>query len=210
VFALALAAGLTTEQSMRMANAAAGVVVSKIGAATVSPKELNDALGARAGLPQQLTRMATLAEAKDIRRMWAAQGMVVGFANGVFDIIHPGHVSLIAQAAAACDKLIVALNTDESVRRLGKAPGRPIQDLSSRAAVMGAMRGVDLVIGFAEDTPLEAIKALEPDVLIKGADYKDKLVVGADIVEARGGRVLLADLTPDQSTTKIVEKSSAG
>lgn len=210
VFALALAAGLTTEQSMRMANAAAGVVVSKIGAATVSPKELNDALGARAGLPQQLTRMATLAEAKDIRRMWAAQGMVVGFANGVFDIIHPGHVSLIAQAAAACDKLIVALNTDESVRRLGKAPGRPIQDLASRAAVMGAMRGVDLVIGFAEDTPLEAITALEPDVLVKGADYKDKLVVGADIVEARGGRVLLADLTPDQSTTKIVEKSSAG
>jgi D-beta-D-heptose 7-phosphate kinase/D-beta-D-heptose 1-phosphate adenosyltransferase len=142
--------------------------------------------------------------------MWAAQGMVVGFANGVFDIIHPGHVSLIAQAAAACDKLIVALNTDESVRRLGKAPGRPIQDLASRAAVMGAMRGVDLVIGFAEDTPLEAIAALEPDVLIKGADYKDKLVVGADMVEARGGRVLLADLTPDQSTTKIVEKSSAG
>jgi D-beta-D-heptose 7-phosphate kinase/D-beta-D-heptose 1-phosphate adenosyltransferase len=208
VFALGLAAGMATEQAMRLANAAAGVTVAKIGAATVSPGELNLALGARASLPRLLAPVASLAEARERRRTWAAQGLVVGFANGVFDIIHPGHVSLIAQAAAACDRLIVALNTDESVRRLGKGADRPIQDLASRAAVIGAMRGVDLVLGFPEDTPLETIRALEPDVLIKGADYKDKLVVGADIVVARGGRVVLAELTPGQSTTNIVKKSA--
>ena len=206
VFALALAAGLSTEQAMRLSNAAAGVVVTKIGAATVSPDELNTALGGRSALPALLAPVASVNDARDLRRSWAARGYVVGFTNGCFDLVHPGHVSLIAQAAAACDKLIVALNTDESVRRL-KGPERPIQTLASRAAVIGAMRGVDLVVGFGEDTPLEIIKALEPDVLIKGADYRETDVVGADIVKARGGRVLLAELTPGQSTTKIVQKS---
>jgi D-beta-D-heptose 7-phosphate kinase/D-beta-D-heptose 1-phosphate adenosyltransferase len=208
VFALALAAGLATEQAMRLANAAAGIVVTKIGAATVSADELNAALGGRAALPELRASLASGSEAREIRRAWAAQGMVVGFTNGCFDLVHPGHVSLIAQAAAACDKLIVALNTDESVRRL-KGPARPIQSLEARAAVIGAMRGVDLVVAFGEDTPLDLIGALEPDVLVKGADYKETEIVGADIVKARGGRVVLAELTPGQSTTKIVEKSAA-
>ena len=206
VFALALAAQLSTEQAMRLANVAAGIVVTKIGAATVSPEELSAAMGGRADLPALLAPAASLAEARARRRDWAARGYIVGLTNGCFDLVHPGHVSLIAQAAASCDKLIVALNTDESVRRL-KGPDRPIQPLDARAAVIGAMRGVDLVVGFAEDTPFDIIKALEPDVLIKGADYKETEVVGADIVKARGGRVLLAELTPGESTTKIVKKT---
>ncbi|MGE3302650.1 MAG: D-glycero-beta-D-manno-heptose-7-phosphate kinase [Hyphomonadaceae bacterium] len=209
VFTLALAAKLTVEQAMRLANAAAGVTVTKVGAATVSPEELSAAMGLRAGraAPEAPPAALPLADAIDQRRRWAAEGLVVGFTNGCFDLLHPGHISLLAQASAACDKLIVALNSDDSVRRL-KGADRPIQDLDARAAVIGAVRGVDLVVSFAEDTPLELIRALEPDILVKGADYKESEVVGADLVKAAGGRVVLARLTDGQSTTAIVKKAA--
>jgi D-beta-D-heptose 7-phosphate kinase/D-beta-D-heptose 1-phosphate adenosyltransferase len=208
VFALGIAAGVSIEQAMRVANAAAGVVVGKAGTVVVTTGELRHALGARAGVrPAERPQAATpLPQALAQRRLWAAEGLVVGLANGCFDLLHPGHISLLSQASAACDKLIVALNSDESVRRL-KGADRPVQDLESRAAVIGALRGVDLVVSFSEDTPLELIRQIEPDLLVKGADYAEADVVGADLVKARGGRVLLANLERGQSTSEIVKRA---
>jgi D-beta-D-heptose 7-phosphate kinase/D-beta-D-heptose 1-phosphate adenosyltransferase len=153
-------------------------------------------------------RLLSLDDAAALRRAWAQEKLSVGFANGCFDLIHPGHVSLIGQAAAVCDRLIMALNSDASVKRL-KGPSRPIQDETARAAVMGAIKGVAAVVIFDEDTPLQAIEALQPDVLIKGADYTIDKVVGADIVQKRGGRVVLADLSPGQSTSRLVAAGGA-
>jgi D-beta-D-heptose 7-phosphate kinase/D-beta-D-heptose 1-phosphate adenosyltransferase len=204
VLAAALAADMPIRDAMRMANHAAGIVVSKLGTASVTREELAAAL-----TPETVSsdindgRLLSLDDAVALRRAWARDKLSVGFANGCFDLIHPGHVSLIAQAAAACDRLIMALNSDASVKRL-KGPSRPIQDEAARAAVMGAIKGVAAVIIFDEDTPLEAIEALQPDVLIKGADYTIDKVVGADIVQKRGGRVVLAELSPGQSTSRLV------
>ena len=211
VIAAGLGAGLPIERTMRIANAAAGIVVGKVGTATTAVEEIAAALSGperRASLahPQAFAPAMTLAEAVALRADWAAQGLSVGFTNGCFDLLHPGHVSLLAQAAGACDRLVVALNGDASVRRL-KGPARPIQPLDARARVIGAIRGVDLVVAFDEDTPLDLIRALKPDVLVKGADYSEAQVVGADDVKAHGGRILLAALTPGQSTTAIARKA---
>ncbi len=132
----------------------------------------------------------------------------MGFTNGCFDLVHPGHASLIRQAAGACDRLVMALNTDASVRRL-KGPSRPLQSEAARAEVVGAMRGVAAVVLFDEDTPLELIRALRPDLLVKGADYTEETVVGADVVRAGGGRVMLARLVPGQSTTRLAARGSS-
>jgi D-beta-D-heptose 7-phosphate kinase/D-beta-D-heptose 1-phosphate adenosyltransferase len=149
----------------------------------------------------------SLADVKALRQAWAREGLSVGFTNGCFDLLHPGHIALLRQAAEACDRLIVALNADASVSRL-KGPTRPVQGETARAAVMAAVKGVDAVVIFAEDTPLEAITALEPDVLIKGADYAEADIVGAEFVRARGGRVVRASLVEGESTTRIVKKSA--
>ncbi|HTZ70828.1 MAG TPA: D-glycero-beta-D-manno-heptose 1-phosphate adenylyltransferase, partial [Acetobacteraceae bacterium] len=143
--------------------------------------------------------------ARDLISRWHDQGFAVGLTNGCFDILHPGHVSLLAFARAQCDRLIVALNTDESVARL-KGPGRPVNSLTQRAAVMAALRAVDAVVAFAEETPLALITALRPDVLVKGADYAMNQVVGGDVVRAAGGRVVLADLVPGESTTGVIAR----
>jgi len=204
VLAAAIAADMPVHDAMRMANHAAGIVVSKLGTASVTREELAAALLAESTTSdindgRLLDRDAMVA----LRWAWAHEKLTVGIANGCFDLIHPGHVSLIAQAAASCDRLIMALNTDASVQRL-KGPSRPIQDESARAAVIGAIKGVAAVVLFDEETPLELIEALEPDVLIKGADYTIDRVVGANIVQNRGGRVVLAELSEGQSTSRIV------
>ena len=141
-----------------------------------------------------------------LRDMWREQGLKVGFTNGCFDILHPGHIHLFEQAAASCDRLIVAINSDASVRRL-KGPTRPIQNEMSRATVIGALFCVDTVVVFEDDTPIDLITTLLPDVLVKGADYREDQVVGAEVVKAAGGIVLLADLAEGQSTTSIVARS---
>jgi D-beta-D-heptose 7-phosphate kinase/D-beta-D-heptose 1-phosphate adenosyltransferase len=138
----------------------------------------------------------------------AQQGIVV-FTNGVFDLIHPGHVTLLEAARAEGDALVVGINTDASVRRLGKSPDRPIVPEDARARVVAALEAVDCVVLFDQDTPLQLITALEPDVLVKGADYARDRTVGADIVEARGGRVKHVDLLAGFSTTSIVERLRA-
>ena len=145
----------------------------------------------------------SLAQAQ--RRDWAERGEKVVFTNGCFDLVHPGHISLMRQARSECDRLIVGLNTDDSIRRL-KGEGRPVTNENSRAIVLASLSDVDLVIPFAEDTPIKLIEAIKPDVLTKGADYTKETVVGADIVEAYGGRVHLASLKEVFSTTGTIER----
>jgi D-beta-D-heptose 7-phosphate kinase / D-beta-D-heptose 1-phosphate adenosyltransferase len=197
--AAALAAGFDMAEAIHLANHAAGVVVGKAGTATLSLRELVEALHA----PAEGGELVSWDEARRLRDSWGRQGLTVGFANGCFDLVHPGHVALVRQAAAACDRLIVALNSDASTRRL-KGPTRPAQTQEARAAVMGALKGVAAVVIFEEDTPKALIETLQPDVLVKGADYRLEDVVGADVVQARGGRVLLVETLSGHSTTRLL------
>jgi D-beta-D-heptose 7-phosphate kinase/D-beta-D-heptose 1-phosphate adenosyltransferase len=157
------------------------------------------------GIETSDDKVVTLVEASEQVERWRHQGLTVGFTNGCFDLLHPGHVSLMSQAKAACDRLVVGLNSDDSARRL-KGKDRPVQSEGARAAVLASLAGVDLVVVFEEDTPLELIKTLRPDVLVKGADYALDQVVGGDLVHSWGGRVLLAELTPGHSTTATIRK----
>ena len=142
----------------------------------------------------------------DQARRWrtSQRGRVV-FTNGVFDLLHPGHVDLLHAARGEGDVMLVAVNSDASVKRL-KGDSRPVRTEAERALVLAALGAVDAVVVFEQDTPLELIKAVEPDVLVKGGDYTEATVVGAPEVRARGGRVVIVPLTPGQSTTAIVEK----
>ena len=136
------------------------------------------------------------------------RGQVV-FTNGVFDLLHPGHVELLEAARREGDALVVGVNADASVRRLGKGPERPLAGESARARVVAGLAAVDCVVLFDEDTPLELIRALEPDVLVKGADYPRDRIVGAELVEARGGRVVRVPLVTGYSTSALVERLRA-
>jgi D-beta-D-heptose 7-phosphate kinase / D-beta-D-heptose 1-phosphate adenosyltransferase len=207
ILAAGLAIDMEIADALRMANYGAGIVVAKFGTATVTPEELLAPLNRRrsANGNSDDGPLVSREEAVALRKEWAQQGLTVGIANGCFDLLHPGHISLIRQAAGACDRLIIALNSDASVKRL-KGRDRPVQSERSRASVIGAIKGVSAVTVFDEDTPLELLQALEPDVLIKGADYAENEVVGADLVKARGGRIVLATLVPGQSTTTLIER----
>ena len=129
----------------------------------------------------------------------------MAFTNGVFDLLHPGHIDLLFAARGTADALIVGINSDASVRRL-KGPGRPIRSEGERAHVLAGVEAVDLVVIFSEDTPLELVKLLEPDVIVKGGDYAESTIVGASEVRSRGGQVVVVPLTPGQSTTAIIGK----
>ena len=202
--AIALASEHSLVEAMRIANHAAGVVVGKFGAATVTREELSAAMrGPHRKGDVTDGRVMTMEELLAQRAFWRGEGLTVGIANGCFDLIHPGHISLIRQAAAACDRLVVALNSDASVRKL-KGPARPVQNETARADVMGALKGVAALVLFDEETPLELIAAVVPDVLVKGADYTEDEVVGADIVKKAGGSILLAKLTPGRSTSRLL------
>jgi D-beta-D-heptose 7-phosphate kinase/D-beta-D-heptose 1-phosphate adenosyltransferase len=200
--AVALAAGADLVEATELANAAAGIVVGKAGTECVTPTELSQGLHLGA-LVETDRKIATLDGALGLVARWRAAGLRVGFTNGCFDLIHPGHVRLLGQARAACDRLIVGLNTDASVKRL-KGPERPIQNEVARATVMASIGAVDMVVLFGEDTPLAMIEALKPDVLIKGADYRIDQVVGAEVVQSYGGKVVLAELEAGQSTTGTI------
>ncbi|MEX2127854.1 MAG: D-glycero-beta-D-manno-heptose-7-phosphate kinase [Xanthobacteraceae bacterium] len=201
-----LAMGANLEAAARAANAAAAVVVGKRGTASVSFTELRAMLlppALRAYEEKLALAPNTLDERLD---EWRRAGLRIGFTNGCFDLLHPGHLKVLAEARAACDRLVVGLNSDASARRL-KGEGRPIQDEISRAQLLAALEAVDLVAIFEEDTPLELIRQVRPQVLVKGGDYTKEQVVGREIVEAAGGEVLLVELMPERSTTRLVDRS---
>jgi D-beta-D-heptose 7-phosphate kinase/D-beta-D-heptose 1-phosphate adenosyltransferase len=205
--AAALACGADLPAAAALANITAGISVAKQGTATVTAAEVLSVLHVR----ELVATDGKIADAEDAAARvaeWHQAGLKVGFANGCFDLIHPGHVRLLTEARAACDRLIVALNTDESVRRL-KGPTRPVQSEASRATVMASLAPVDMVVLFAEDTPREMIARLRPDVLVKGSDYTVETVVGADLVKGWGGRVLLVDLREGFSTTGTIRRMTA-
>jgi D-beta-D-heptose 7-phosphate kinase / D-beta-D-heptose 1-phosphate adenosyltransferase len=202
--AVALGAGAALPEAAMLANVTAGISVGKPGTATVSRDELLGVLHLE-DLVATDRKIVDRAEAAQQAAAWRAHGLRVGFANGCFDLIHPGHVRLLREARARCDRLIVALNTDGSVKRL-KGPTRPLQNETARATVMASLAPVDLVVLFDEDTPLELIRALRPDVLVKGADYSIDQVIGADLVQSWGGTVLLVELQPGHSTTGTIRR----
>ncbi len=200
--AAGLAGDLSLEQAVEMANIAAGIAVSKLGTETVSLAELNQAIESYYGLEQA----AVLTEAELIKRIRQAreQGDRIVFTNGCFDILHPGHVSYLDHARKLGDKLIVAVNSDASVSRL-KGPTRPINDLEHRMHVLGGLAAVDWVVDFEEDTPARLIAALQPDILVKGGDYKPEEIAGADTVVASGGEVRVLNFEDGYSTTGIIQ-----
>ncbi|MDN2565457.1 D-glycero-beta-D-manno-heptose-7-phosphate kinase [Aquibium sp. A9E412] len=207
-FALALAAGYERGAAAALANAAAGVVVGKRGTAQLTVDELTAALSRThdpAGAAEQVVNADAAAR---LVAAWRREGLTVGFTNGCFDILHAGHVSLLQSARRACDRLVVGLNSDASVRRL-KGAGRPVNGERDRAFVLAGLAAVDLVVVFGEDTPLALIRRLDPDLLVKGADYTPETVVGADHVTARGGRVMLVDLVGGRSTTATIDRLTA-
>jgi D-beta-D-heptose 7-phosphate kinase/D-beta-D-heptose 1-phosphate adenosyltransferase len=201
-----VAAGAGYEEGMRAANAAASVVVGKRGTATVSAGELRARILPEASLAPEHKIMFDWSALDRRLDAWRAEGLRIGFTNGCFDLLHPGHVKLLAQARAASDRLVVGLNSDASVKRL-KGDGRPVQDQTARAEVLAALAAVDLVVLFDQDTPLELIRKVRPKVLVKGADYSHEQVVGHEVVEADGGEVVLVDLVPGHSTSDIVRRS---
>jgi D-beta-D-heptose 7-phosphate kinase/D-beta-D-heptose 1-phosphate adenosyltransferase len=204
---IALSAGADLAEAAALANVAAGVSVSKQGTATVTAAEVLGVLHMR-DLVATDSKIASTEDAVARVAEWHKAGLKVGFANGCFDLIHPGHIRLLTEARAGCDRLIVALNTDDSVRRL-KGPTRPVQSETARATVMASLAPVDMVVLFAEDTPRELIAQLHPDVLVKGSDYSVETVVGADLVLGWGGRVLLVDLREGFSTTGTIRRMTA-
>lgn len=199
--AACIATGIPWAEAARIANVAAGIAVTKIGAAQVSVAELNAALAEK----RSNAKLCSWQELEDKLRLWRDQGQSIVFTNGCFDILHPGHISLLRQSAAFGDRLVVGLNSDASVRRL-KGPERPIQNEESRAMLLGALEAVDAVILFDEDTPQKLIEAVKPDILVKGSDYKVEDIAGAAFVQARGGQVKLVDLVAGFSTTDIARR----
>jgi D-beta-D-heptose 7-phosphate kinase/D-beta-D-heptose 1-phosphate adenosyltransferase len=206
--ALTLAAGADWEAALRVASAAAAVAVGKKGTATVTLAELRRKILPHASLAAE-EKIASADVLDSHLAEWRQQGLRVGFTNGCFDILHPGHVKVLTAARGACDRLVVGLNSDASVRRL-KGEGRPVQDERARAEVLAALEAVDLVVIFEEDTPLRLIAQVRPGVLVKGGDYTREQVVGHDIVEQAGGKVMLVDVLEGHSTTSLVKRAREG
>ncbi len=203
---LAAAAGAPLETAIALALLASGVAISKPGAAVVTPAELVEAELAGRLAPAE-AKVTVLDGAVEAAARWRGQGLRVGFTNGCYDILHRGHVAYLNQARGWCDRLIVAVNSDASVRAL-KGEGRPVNALESRALVLAGLGCVDLVTAFDAPTPLALIEAIRPDVLIKGADYAMDAVVGAERVRSWGGEVRLADVVDGYSTTAAIARMS--
>ncbi|NRA41628.1 MAG: bifunctional D-glycero-beta-D-manno-heptose-7-phosphate kinase/D-glycero-beta-D-manno-heptose 1-phosphate adenylyltransferase HldE [Pseudomonadales bacterium] len=198
--ATAMAAGMPLSDSVALANTAASLVVGKMGTSSITPLELNHALS-KPQLKPGIINLATLAEAVKFEQ---GLGKTITFTNGCFDILHAGHVQYLQEAKQLGDRLIVALNSDASVKRL-KGQERPINTLEDRMAVLSSLEAVDWVISFDEDTPESLLHALQPDILVKGGDYDIEGVVGADIVIGNGGRVAVLSLQEGISTTRIID-----
>jgi D-beta-D-heptose 7-phosphate kinase / D-beta-D-heptose 1-phosphate adenosyltransferase len=204
VLSLSLAAQAPLLAAVQIANAAAGVSVGQVGAVAVDVAGIRDALATRPD-GKILLRDAVAARAAS----WRMAGKRIVLTNGCFDLLHAGHLSLLNQAARLGDVLVLAINSDASVKRL-KGPERPLVSQSDRAALLAALEFVDAVTIFDEDTPLQVLRSVRPDVLVKGADYQLTEVVGRELVESSGGRVALVPLVPEKSTSALVERIRSG
>lgn len=202
VLAASLAAGESLPQAVALANLAAGIVVGKLGTAAISAPELRRAVNSEQGSERGMLSLEQLQIALQDAR---DQGERVVFTNGCFDILHPGHAGYLEQAKELGDRLVVAVNGDDSISRL-KGPGRPINPVDSRMSLLSKLESVDWVIPFDDDTPEKLLQLLQPDILAKGGDYDKQAVVGWEIVEAYGGEVKVLSLFDSCSTTSIVEK----
>jgi D-beta-D-heptose 7-phosphate kinase / D-beta-D-heptose 1-phosphate adenosyltransferase len=205
--AAAIAVGLDRHDAAALANLAAGIIVGKTGTVPITQAELLDALGrgeqhATVPLGQKVTEPKALEE---IVERWRSDGESIGFTNGCFDLLHAGHVSYLDWARRHCDRLVVGLNTDASVREL-KGEGRPLNPEAARAAVLAGLAAVDAIVLFDDSTPLHLIKALRPDVLVKGSDYAERDIVGAPEVRSWGGRVLRAPVLEGYSTSDMLDR----
>ncbi len=199
----ALGAGMPLKEAVILSNVAAGIVVAKLGTATVTPAELEHALHASsAGSQQSLCTEDVLAMRMASAR---AKGERIVMTNGCFDILHPGHIDYLENARALGDRLVVAVNDDDSVRRL-KGNSRPVNSLSSRMRMLAALACVDWVVPFSEDTPERLYCRLLPDVLVKGGDYSEDDVAGGDCVRSAGGQVRILEFLPGHSTTSLIRK----
>lgn len=210
--AMMMAAGLELADAAKVANLAAGVVVAKLGAATVSPEELYRVVNKHLFASKQRHYQTPFDDVLQHIKFARQSGEKIVFTNGCFDILHAGHVHYLEQAKALGDRLVVGLNNDASITRL-KGPGRPVNPLEQRATVISGLASVDWVIPFGEingnefdDTPYDLIKLIAPDVLVKGGDYTPESIVGADIVQLNGGDVAVIEFVDGCSTTKIIEK----
>jgi D-beta-D-heptose 7-phosphate kinase/D-beta-D-heptose 1-phosphate adenosyltransferase len=205
--AAGLAAGLSFVKATELSNTAAGVVVGKLGTQPINKAELNTCLqmNLSEGQIHGPIKLVSLEAAGIQVQAWRTSGEKVIFTNGCYDLLHPGHIDLLHQANNLGDRLVVGLNTDASVKRL-KGENRPILSEQDRGAILSALGCVDLVVLFDEDTPLDLIKKLRPDILVKGADYRPEEVVGREVVESYGGKVKLVPLLEGYSTTSITNK----
>lgn len=190
----AIAAGASKTDATNLANVAAGIVVGKSGTATTTPGEVLAAIAPRYQMVEK--------DVKGMVKLWRDAGLKVGFTNGCFDLLHPGHLWVLEKAAAACDRLVVGVNSDLSTRKL-KGDGRPYQVEERRAAVLASLSMVDAVVVFDAPTPSKLIKSLNPDRLIKGGDYNAEDVVGRATVMANGGKVVIVPTKPGFSTTRL-------
>jgi D-beta-D-heptose 7-phosphate kinase / D-beta-D-heptose 1-phosphate adenosyltransferase len=204
--ALGLAGGGSVADAVSLAITASGIAVGKAGTATVSADEMITAL--QMGLRNGGVSYLTLDAAKAQVASWRDAGLTVGFTNGCFDILHPGHLRVLEEAKARCGRLVVGLNSDASVSRL-KGSTRPVNNADSRARVLSGLMAVDAVVVFEEDTPGALIEALQPDLLVKGGDYSIDTIVGADTVQARGGTVHIVPLVDGQSTTAAIARAQS-
>jgi D-beta-D-heptose 7-phosphate kinase / D-beta-D-heptose 1-phosphate adenosyltransferase len=205
--ALALAGNLTVETAAQLANLAAGIVVSKVGTVPIQRHDLIGALSEEIGLHAE-EKVLDLDQLLIRASSWRSSGKKIVFTNGCFDILHIGHISLLAAARRQGDKLIVGINSDDSVQRL-KGPSRPVVGERERAQMLAALAAVDSVVIFEEDTPLATIEALRPDVLVKGGDYTEASIVGAAEVRGWGGIVRIIPIVEGFSTSKIIAKAIA-
>lgn len=209
VLAACIRSKIDISSAVNLANLAGGIVVGKVGTAPINKKELYDALGKETSVSiPSFEKCTTLSNLMELRKLFHAKGLTVGFTNGCFDLLHPGHIHILEEARSLCDFLIVGLNSDDSISRL-KGKDRPIQQQDARAKVLSALACVDAIVIFEEDTPYNLINSLKPDLLVKGADYTIDKIVGAKEVLSWGGKVHLVNLIPGQSTTRLVQKKVA-
>ena len=202
--AASLSAGIDLKQAVKLANISAGIVVAKTGTAVSYANDIIEAIENREP-PSKTVKILNAKSALNRTKVWRTQKLTIGFTNGCFDLLHPGHIATINAAKAACDKLIVGLNNDASIRRL-KGKQRPIQSDKVRAQILTSLKNVDAVVIFSEDTPMRIIESLKPDVFIKGADYKINKIPEAKTVQAYGGKIILAELIEGHSTTATISK----